>query len=281
MVSTPDHLLATGHGIGYAKGHFLGCRAPGLAIIIAGIADGVPPGDEFHAVLDGVDAQLEGRLRRQHSRRNSDRRLQQKVILARARQFFKGNAPVPGVGKIHGLERDIADGLAADQGNADVIYRDAVEENLHVLDRVDGHAAAAHVGPGLGIIAVVAAERRIIVDAVYACGTLLEKKLVPLVRFFRRSETGELSVRPSPAPIHGRVNPADVGGLPGKSQVPQVFHVGHMLRRVERLYGNSRERPERFVKFLFAAVTFGTPGLRSVFDFLDLPVAHGNPLLIF
>ena len=45
-------------------------------------------------------------------------------------------------------------------GDRDLIQRNAVEENLHVLNRVDGHTGLAHIALNARVIAVITPVRR-------------------------------------------------------------------------------------------------------------------------
>src|SRR5205085_1847612 len=78
----------------------------------------------------------------------------------------------------------------------------AVEQALHVLDRVDGHAGLAHVAPRALVAAVVAAMRRQIEGHAQALLTAGQALLVERVRLFGGREARILANGPGPARVH-------------------------------------------------------------------------------
>ena len=122
----------------------------------------------------------------------------------------------------------------------DLVERDAVEEDLHVLDRVDGHAGLADVALDARVVGVVAAVGRQVEghrDALAAAG---QRLLVEGVRLLGGGEPGVLADGPGPHRVHGRLRPAHEGlearqGV-GEGQSLQV------LLRVQRLDGDALGR---------------------------------------
>jgi hypothetical protein len=72
-----------------------------------------------------------------------------------------------------------------------------------------------------------------------------EQRLVALVGFRRRPESGELAHRPQLAAIAGGMDAARVGELAGVVEVARVVDARDVLRRVEPLDWPARHRGER------------------------------------
>ena len=90
----------------------------------------------------------------------------------------------------------------------DPVERDAVEEDLHVLDRVDRHAGLADVALDAGVVGVIAAVGGQVEghrDPLAAAG---QRPLVEGVRFLGGGEPGVLADGPGPDRVHGRLRPA-------------------------------------------------------------------------
>ena len=103
---------------------------------------------------------------------------------------------------------------------------DAVEEDLHIFERVDGDAAFADFAFAGRVIGVVAHQRGQIEGDGESAAAVFEKIFVALVGFFGRGEAGEHAHRPQLAAVAGRVNAARVGRLAGIAEVLIVVPVG-------------------------------------------------------
>src|SRR5208283_5756415 len=108
---------------------------------------------------------------------------------------------------------------------SDVFQADAVEENLHIFERVDGHAALADLAFARRVIGVVAHQRGQIKGNGESAAAVFEQVFVALVGFFGRGEAGEHAHRPQSAAVAGRVNAARVGRLAGITEVLLVVPV--------------------------------------------------------
>ena len=117
--------------------------------------------------------------------------------------------------------------------DADLVERDPVEQDLHVLDRVDRHAGLADVAGHARMVAVVAAVGRQVegdADALPAAG---QRLAVEGVRLLGGREARVLADRPRPHRVHRRLRAAHVGReARQRVGVRQALQVG---RGVERL----------------------------------------------
>ena len=88
----------------------------------------------------------------------ADHELFQNVVLNGPAQLLRGNALLL---RRHNVERHDRQHRAV-HGHRDrhLVQRNLVEENLHVLDRIDGHAGLAHVAHHALVVGIVAAMRR-------------------------------------------------------------------------------------------------------------------------
>ena len=122
-----------------------------------------------------------------------------------------GGDDVAGEDRQHGAVHRHRDG--------DLVERDAVEEDLHVLDRVDRHAGLADVADDAGIVRVVAAVRGQVEgdrDALAAGG---ERLAVEGVGGFGGGETGVLADRPGFTAYIVACGPRTKGAKPGRVSV--------------------------------------------------------------
>src|SRR5208283_4852296 len=86
--------------------------------------------------------------------------------------------------------------------HADPVKRDAVEEDSHIEDAVDGDAGHADITGDAGVIAVIAAVRRQVKGNAQALLTGGHVALVEGVRFLGRREAGILAHRPRTVNVH-------------------------------------------------------------------------------
>ncbi|MNV29280.1 hypothetical protein D3C71_1205000 [compost metagenome] len=120
---------------------------------------------------------------------------------------------------------------------ADLVQRDLVEQDLHVLDRVDCHPGLAHVARHAGVVAVVTpvggqVERH--THALPACG---QRLAVERIGFFSGRKTCVLADRPGPHGIHGGLGAAQIG-LKTRQRVG-VRQAGRVFGGVQRLDGDA------------------------------------------
>ena len=125
-------------------------------------------------------------------------------------------------------------------GHAHLVQRDAVEQDLHVLDRVDGHAGLADVAGDARVVAVVAAVRGQVeghADALPAGG---QRLAVEGVAFLGGGKARVLADGPRPHRVHRGLRAAHEGREAGQRVgVRQALQVG---RGVQRLDGDALGR---------------------------------------
>ncbi len=148
-----EPILGVGDAVGNGEGHFLGCRGPRFADVIAADADGVPLGDIVAAEAEYVRDQAHRWFRGENIGPPGDVFLQN-VILDRTGKFPKADALLLSHCYVHGKQ----DGCRS-------IYRhrrgyfpegDLTEEGLHVGKTVNGHPHLAHFPAGHGMVRVIA-----------------------------------------------------------------------------------------------------------------------------
>ena len=122
---------------------------------------------------------------------------------------------------------------------------DAVEEDLHVFQRIDGDAALADFAFAGRMIGVIAHQRGQIERDRQSAAAVLQQILVALVGFLRRGEAGELPHGEKLAAITAGVNAACVRRLPGIAKillvVPVVRQIGVRVEPANRNAGNGGE----------------------------------------
>ena len=99
------------------------------------------------------------------------------------------------------------------------VERDAVEQLLHVVEAVDGHADAADLALRERVVGVVAHLRRQVERDAEAGHALRQQVAVAAVRLRRGPEPGVLPHRPQAAAVHGGLDPAGEGVLAGEAQL--------------------------------------------------------------
>jgi hypothetical protein len=100
-----------------------------------------------------------------------------------------------------------------------LLERDAVEEDLHVLDRVDGHAGLADVADDAGVVGVVAAVGGEVEGHRQALLAGGEVAPVEGVGLLGGGEAGVLADGPRPVGVHGGAHAAHEGAKPGRVSV--------------------------------------------------------------
>ena len=143
-------------------------------------------------------------------------------------------------------------------GGGDLVERDAVEEELHVLQRVDGNAFATDLAERLRMIGVVAHERRHVEGGREPRLSVLEQVSETGVRLLGHAEAGELAHRPKAAAVHRRIDAPRVREDPGKAEIAVIVDLD-VVRRVERLHVDPRHRREQGVPFWLFLVELAPP----------------------
>ncbi len=233
-VQTPlDASLHVLEAIGQSESQFLdGCR-PGLADVVAGDADGVPPGQVLGAELEGVHDKAHGGSGGEEPRFLGDVFLED-VILDGATQLFHRDAPLLSGHDVHGPDHCCR--AVDSHGGGDLVNGDAVEEDLHVGQRRHGHPALAKLALGFGSIGVVAVKGGEIEGYRETGLTVLQQVLVTGVGLFGCAKAGEHAHGPQAATVHGRVDAPGERILAGKAQVALIVEIGDVGRGVKTFH---------------------------------------------
>ena len=128
----------------------------------------------------------------------------------------------------------IAAGRVDRHRGRDLAERDAVEERLHVVERVDRHALAPDLAERARVVGVEAHQRRHVERGREAGLPVLEQVVEALVRLLGRAEAGELAHRPQAPAVHRRVDAARERVLAREAEVALVVELDG-VGRVERL----------------------------------------------
>ncbi len=234
----PLHVL---DAVGEGEGQFLGGGRPGLADVIAAHAHRVPErhfvrrklncvGDQTHRLGGRVDKLVLSDV------------LLQNVVLERPGQLRPGDAPAFGCGD---EERPDDRGRAVDGHRCrDAVERQSVEQELHVGDGVDRHAAGAEFPHRPRLVVVVPHQSGHVEgdgEAVVPGG---KQVLVPLVRLLHRPEAAEHADGPRLPTVARAMNAAGERVCPGKVDVPLVVEAGDVGWVVEALDGPPGYRHE-------------------------------------
>ena len=120
---------------------------------------------------------------------------------------------------------------------------DAVEERLHVRERIDRHPLAADLAERALVVRVVAHQRRHVERGREPCLAVLEQVAEALVRLRRGAEARELAHRPELAAVHRGIDAAREGMDAGIAEVAVVVDVNR-VRRGQWLVLEPRDRGE-------------------------------------
>ena len=123
--------------------------------------------------------------------------------------------------------------IVSDTG--DGVEIDAVESDLKIAQRVDGHADAAHLPHRFRCIGIIAALRRQIEGDVQASLAVGYEIFEALVGVGGIGKAGVLPHRPRPVPVHQRMDAAGKRRLARPALVRRPAG-GNVFRGVQRLY---------------------------------------------
>ncbi len=142
----------------------------------------------------------------------------QDIVLQRSAEKLRVHALFFSNGQIHRPKN--CGGRIDRHGRRNAAERNLPEQNFHVGERTDGHAAFPDFSFGEGIVGVITHQCGQIEGDRKAGLSLRKEKAKTLVRILGRSEPGELTHGPEPAAIHRGVDTARVGRLAGHPEVP-------------------------------------------------------------
>ncbi len=216
---------------------------PRLLHVVAGDRDGVEPRHLFRCVFDDVRDDPHRRFRRIDIG-VADHEFLEDVVLDRARQHGPGMALFFTRNDEVGEDRD--DRAVHGHAHAHLIKRDAVEQDLHVFDAVDGDARLAHVADDARMIAVIAPVGRQVEGDGHALLPGGKVLAVEGIRFLGGGKTRILPDGPGATGIHRRTRPAGKGRKP--RQRPHMRKPGGVGLGIDRLHPDPFQRvPGQFL----------------------------------
>ena len=135
----------------------------------------------------------------------------QDIVLNRAGQFLQRHALAF---RDRDVERQQHDRRRIDRHRRrDVAERNAVEERVHVFDRIDRHTDATNLAGGQRMVRVVPHLCRQIEGDAQAADALRQQVAIAAIGFLRRREPVVLPHRPEPASVHRWLDAASEGKL--------------------------------------------------------------------
>ena len=161
--------------------------------MVSANGNGVELGREFCAEFKGINYQAHRRRGRVDVFLLRDVFLQD-VILERAGNFFPVGALLFCHHQIHGPQN--RRGRIDRHGNSGLLQINAVEENFHVFQRINGDAALAYFAFTRRMVRVIAHQRGQIKRNGEAAAAAGHQVFVTLVGFLRRSKAGKLAHGP-------------------------------------------------------------------------------------
>ena len=248
------------------EGQLLRGSAARFPDVVAADADGIPAREFFGPKFDGVRHQAHTRFGREDVFFLSDVFFED-VVLDGAAQLAAGDAAIVGHGNVHRPDN----GRRAVDGHTGgyFIQGKAVQQDFHIAQRGDSHAAFAELAQGFGGVAVVAVEGGHIKGSGEAGLSLLQQVFEAGVGLFGGSKAGEHTHCPQFASIAGGVDAPGKGILAGQVDVFQIVFRGCILRRVQPLDGRGRGSDElvrafraalqRFLQRCFFPLFFALP----------------------
>ena len=225
LAAAADVLDAVGQGVGELE---VGGRA-GFLHMVAGNADRV----ELGHVLRRVGEDVRHDPHRGCGREDvgvADHELLEDVVLDGPAQLLGPHALLFGGEDVEGQHRQ--DRAVHGHRHAHLVERDAVEQDLHVQDRIDGDPGHPDIAGDAGVVAVVAAVGGEVEGDRQALLPGGEVAPVEGVAVLGRGEAGILPDRPGLGRVHGGVGAAQVGrqAWPGVQEI-QTGRVGGGVER--------------------------------------------------
>ena len=229
--------------VGERIGELLHAGRAGLLHVVAGNRDRVEARHAPGRVGDDVGHDPHGRLGRVDIG-VADHELLENVVLYRARERLLRDALL--LRRDDVARHDGEHGAVHGHRHAHAVERHAVEEDFHVLDRIDGDAGLADIADDARMVGIVAAVGGQIEGDRKAHLPRLEIAAVEGVGLFGGREARILAHGPRPRGVHGGARPAHIGRQPG--QRGEMLEPGEVFRGVERLDGDAfgRVPNERF-----------------------------------
>ena len=219
------------HAVGDGERQLVELRRAGFLHVIAADRNAVEPGHLARRVTEDVRDDPHARLGRVDIR-VADHELLQDVVL-------DGPVELAAIDPLL-LARDDEEGQDRDHravhrhADRHLVERDAVEQDLHVLDAVDRDARLADVAGHARMVAVIAAVRRQIERDAQPLLPRGEVAAIEGVRFLCGGKARILPDRPGPARVHRRLHAARERREAGQAGVANLIR-RHVVGGVERL----------------------------------------------
>ena len=163
----------------------------------------------------------------------ADHELFQNVVLNGSAEFVLAHALLFRRHHITGQHRQ--HGAVHGHGHADLVQRDLVEQDFHVLDRIDGHAGLADVTRHARMVAVIAPVGGQVERHADTLTTGGQRLAVEGIRFLGRGKAGILANRPRPHRVHRGLGAAQIGLKTGQRVgIGQIGGIGCGVQRLDR-----------------------------------------------
>ncbi len=259
--ATLDRPLDVGEAVSERERELLRCGRPGLADVVAGDRDRVPLRHLLGTPLDHVRHEPHRWLGREDVLLLRDVLLQD-VRLDRPAQLGRRHALLLADSDV---EREQDRGRRVDgHRRRHLSERNALEEGLHVRERIDRDALATDLAERALVVRVVAHQRRHIERGREPGLAVLEQITEALVRLRRGAEARELAHRPELPAVHRGIDTARERMDTRIAEVAVVVDVDRVRRR-QRLVLDPRDRGEELsLPLRCAPVQLLAPRLRRV-----------------
>jgi hypothetical protein len=164
------------------------------------------------------------------------------VVLDRAAQHRAVNSSLLGYDDVHREQR----GRRRVDGHArgDLVERDPIEKDVHVLHRIDRDANAPDLAERPRGVGIDAHLRRQVERDGESCLPLVQQHAKARICLLRRPETGVLAHGPQPPAVHRGLHPASEGILARVAEVARVVEpLGtRPVHRIDRNAGWGNDR---------------------------------------
>ena len=208
--------MHVGKGVGQGKGHFLHRGRASLADVVAADRNGIP----LRQVVPAVGKDIRHQPQRGPGRIDVSSPgdvLLEDVVLYRAGETA-GIGALP-LGHRHVESQQDGGGSVDGHRGGNFLQWDALEERLHILQRIDGHAHFSHFAERFGSVGVVPKLGGQVESNRQTGLALLEQVAKAAVGLSGGGVAGVLPHGPQAAAIHGGVHTAGVRKLARLSEV--------------------------------------------------------------
>jgi len=234
-------ILDIGEPIRQRERRLLGRRRPRLPDVVPRDRHRMELRRLRHRKLDRVGDHVQGGLRRDHPLLLGNKLLQH-IVLKGATDRLPRDALLVRQRDIHRVD-DRRGGIDR-EGSRDLADVDAVEQDLHVPQRVDGDPLPADLPLAHRVIRIDPHQARHVERGRQPRLALVDEVVEPLVGLLGRPEPRKLPHRPRPAAIHRRIRTAGVRSLAREPQVLVVVDVGDVIGGVQPVDLVVRDRHE-------------------------------------